>query len=82
MRAPGPNLHVAEKISGNRFRIAGGEPGMEVSWQVTGVRHDPVAQHYAIQVEERKSDSERGKYLRPDAYGAPVEMGIGFREGK
>jgi hypothetical protein len=80
--APGPNLHVAERISGNRFMIAGGEPGMEVSWQVTGVRHDPVAERYAIQVEERKSDSDRGKYLRPDAYGAPEEMRIGFREGK
>ena len=35
---PGPNLYVAQKISGNRFRIAGGAPGLEVSWQVTEVR--------------------------------------------
>ena len=37
---PGPNLYVAQKISGNRFRIAGGAPGLEVSWQVTGIRND------------------------------------------
>ena len=80
--APGPNLYVAEKISGDRFGIAGGDPGMEVSWQVTGVRHDPVAEQYGIQVEERKSDREMGKYLRPEAYGASEEMGIGFSEAK
>ncbi len=34
--APGPYLYVAEEIQGNQFRIAGGAPGMKVSWQVTG----------------------------------------------
>ena len=29
--APGPNLYIAEKVSGNRFKIAGGTEGMEVS---------------------------------------------------
>ena len=42
--APGPGLYVAEEIQGNRFKIAGGAPGMKVSWQVTGIRHDPWAQ--------------------------------------
>ena len=31
-------VYVAEKIANSRFRIAGGDPGMEVSWQVVGVR--------------------------------------------
>ena len=29
-------VYVAEKAAGGTFTIAGGEPGMEVSWQVTG----------------------------------------------
>jgi hypothetical protein len=31
--APAPNLHIAEEISGNCFRIAGGRAGNESSWQ-------------------------------------------------
>ncbi len=41
--APGPNLHIAVKVEGNRFKIAGGGPTAEVSWQVTGVRQDAWA---------------------------------------
>jgi hypothetical protein len=33
-------IYVAQRVQGNRFKIAGGRPGMEVSWQVTGVRQD------------------------------------------
>ena len=33
--SPGPNLHVAQEISVNRFKVAGGRPGGKVSWQVT-----------------------------------------------
>ena len=50
-----PSLHVAEKISGNRFKIAGGPVGLEVSWQVTGVRKDTWAEANRIKVEESKS---------------------------
>ena len=50
-----PSLHVAEKISDNQFKIAGGPAGVEVSWQVTGVRKDTWAQANRIQVEEAKS---------------------------
>ncbi len=69
--APGPRLHIAEKIRGSRFKIAGGEPGMEVSWQVTGVRHDAYANAHRIQVEEDKPEAERGYYLHPELYGQP-----------
>lgn len=65
---PGPNLYVAEEISENRFRIAGGAPGMKVSWQVTGVRKDPYAEVNRVQVEVDKPEGERGTYLHPDAY--------------
>ena len=74
--APGPNLYVAEKISGNRFRIAGGEPGAEVSWMVTGIRHDPFAEANRIPVEEAKPASEIGRYIYPEVYGHSDEASV------
>jgi hypothetical protein len=74
--APAPNLYVAEKISDNRFEIAGGKPGMEVSWQITGVRHDAYAVANRIKVEEDKPVEARGSYLHPEAYGLPKEKSI------
>ncbi len=68
--APGPNLYIAARIENNRFRIAGGTPGLEVSWQVTGIRQDPYARAYPIIVEEDKPAHERGTYLHPELYGA------------
>ena len=65
-------LYIAEKIKDNRFKIAGGEPGMEVSWQVTGVRQDPFAQENRMQVEVTKPLSEQGTYLHPEVYGQSV----------
>ena len=62
-------VYVAEEISNNRFKIAGGTQGLKVSWQVTGVRQDPYAETHRIQVEEDKPADKRGSYLHPDAYG-------------
>jgi hypothetical protein len=62
--------------NGNRIKIAGGESGMKVSWQVTGIRRDPWANAHRIQVEEDKPDEERGHYLYPDLYDQPQEKGI------
>ena len=75
--APGPNLYIAEKIAGNRFRIAGGEPGMEVCWQVTGIRHDKYAEEHPIVVEEGKRPEDRGKYLHPELYGGSRQDKVG-----
>jgi len=69
--AAAPNLHVAKEISNHQFSIAGGAPGMKVSWQVTGVRHDAYAKTHPLVVEVKKSEKERGHYLHPDAYGEP-----------
>ncbi len=82
MGAPGPNLYVAGEISGNNFEIAGGQPGMKVSWQITGIRKDPYAQKHRIPVEEEKLVSEKGKYLHPDAYGLGEQYGIHYEEQK
>ena len=74
--APGPNLYVAEEISGNRFKIAGGSPASKVSWQVTGIRQDVFADAHRIKVEEDKPAAERGFYLYPELYGQPKEQGV------
>jgi hypothetical protein len=80
--APSPNLHIAQKITGNRFKIAGGTPGLEVSWQVTGVRHDPYADAHRIPVEQYKSQEERGKYLHPAELGQSAASGINYHNDK
>ena len=78
--APGPNLYIAEKISGNRFRIAGGAPGMEVSWQVTGIRQDAWANEHRIIVEQAKPAEEQGYYLHPALFSQPRERGLLMRD--
>lgn len=74
--APSPGLYIAEKISAGHFKIAGGTPGVEVSWQVTGVRQDAYAKANPLVVEEEKQESERGYYIHPELFGAPEEKGI------
>jgi hypothetical protein len=69
-------VYVAEEISGNSFKIAGGMAGMKVSWQVTGIRQDAWANAHRIPVEEEKPEIERGFYLHPELYGAPEEKGV------
>lgn len=76
--APAPGLHIAQEVQGNRFRVAGGLPGIKVSWQVTGVRQDAWAQSQNAAVEEQKSGNERGYYLHPQLYNQPLEKGIQF----
>ena len=63
-------VYIAEEMSDNRFRIAGGKSGMKVSWQVTGIRKDQFALMNPITVEVDKAPEERGTYLHPAAYGA------------
>jgi len=74
--SPAPQLHIAEEVSENRFRIAGGEARIKVSWQVTGVRKDRWAQANPIEVEEEKTEEEQGRYLHPELYDEPEERGI------
>jgi hypothetical protein len=69
-------VYIAEEISDNKFKIAGGESGMKVSWLVTGIRKDPVAEANRIQVEVDKEPADRGRYLSPEAYGLGKEYGV------
>jgi hypothetical protein len=73
--APGQGLYIAEEINKNQFRIAGGAPGVKVSWLVTGVRSDARSLLHPFKVEQDKPERERGTYLAPEAFGQPEERG-------
>jgi hypothetical protein len=72
-----PDLHVAAEVADGAFGIAGGRPGLKVSWQVTGIRQDAWANAHRIPVEVDKPAADQGRYLHPDLYegghGQPVE---------
>jgi hypothetical protein len=80
--APAPNLYVAQEIKDNRFQIAGGTPGLKVSWQVTGVRRDAYAEAHRVAVEEDKPAEEQGTYLHPTEHGQPESSGLRFGVGR
>ena len=71
---------VANKIVNNRFVIRTNKPGVEVSWQVTGIRHDVYANVYRTPTEQIKPPSEQGHYLQPELFGVPQEQTIGYLE--
>lgn len=66
-------LFIKEKLNGGKFVIAGGTPGMEVSWTVYAERNDPYLQQHpeSKSVEVNKEEWNQGKYLQPDLYGQP-----------
>ena len=80
--APASNLYIAQEIENNRFRIAGGEPGLKVSWQVTGSRHDAYAEANPLPVEEDKQPGELGTYLHPEEYGKPRTEGLDYQRNQ
>ena len=70
-------LYVAQEIENNRFRVAGGTPGMKVSWEVKARRNDPYARAYHAPVVIEKQGREVGRYLQPSLYGQPASKGMG-----
>ncbi|MCB0761612.1 MAG: hypothetical protein KDC12_08825 [Flavobacteriales bacterium] len=75
--APG-NLYVKQKVEGNTFIVAGGQPGGEVSWILYAERNDPYLQTYPEKKENvvEKSERERGKLQIPALYNAPDEKAM------
>jgi hypothetical protein len=69
-------VYVAQKLANNQFKIGGGTPGMEVSWQITGIRQDAWANAHRIPVEVDKEAKLKGFYIHPELYGAPSEKQI------
>jgi hypothetical protein len=63
-------------IHQNRFTIRTNEPRVRVSWQVTGVRHDPYANAHRIQVLLPKSEANQGRYVYPQGYGKPRSLEV------
>ena len=64
-------VYIDSEVDQNTFRIAGGRPGMKVSWQVTGIRHDKFADAHRVIPEVEKAPSEKGTYLHAAEWGHP-----------
>lgn len=63
---PMPNLFVKQEVKDNAFVVGGGSPGGEISWMVTGVRHDPYILANPIVPEVDKGSGQlvdKGQYL-------------------
>jgi hypothetical protein len=63
-----PELHVAAEVADGRFEIAGGRPGLKVSWQVTGIRKDAWAEAHPVRVVQAKPVRKVGSYLHPELH--------------
>ena len=61
-------VFIKDEIQNNVFTISGGQAGVKISWQVTGIRKDRFAQKHRIIVEQEKSKEDKGHYLYPDVY--------------
>ena len=70
---------VSEEIHENRFSIMTDKPNIKISWQVTGERNDAYSKAHPYIAEQDKKPEDRGKYLAPELFGQPKEMGIGYR---
>lgn len=70
---------IAEKIQGNKFVIKTDKPNVEVSWQVTGIRHDKYADAHRVVPEVEKEDQFKGYYISPKEFGKPETQGIGYK---
>jgi trimeric autotransporter adhesin len=70
-------VYVATEVTNNRFQIAGGRPGLKISWQITADRHDPYARDHPYQAEVEKRANEKGFYLYPQGYGQPETLRVG-----
>jgi hypothetical protein len=71
-------VYIDREVSAGAFAIAGGRPGLKVSWQVTGVRQDAFARANPVVVEQPKPAHERGLYLHPEVHDQPADRGIGY----
>jgi hypothetical protein len=73
---------VTEEVRGNQFSIRTDRPEVRVSWQVTGIRQDPWANAHRPEIEEAKSEEERGRFLAAEEHGEPATAGIFYIEAE
>ncbi len=69
-------VYIAQEVTGNRFKIAGGSPGLRVSWRVEGIRNDLYVRRHGVQTEIAKPERLKGKYISPELYDLPKEVGL------
>jgi hypothetical protein len=74
--AAAAGLYIAQEVVNNQFTIAGGTPGMRVSWLVTGIRQDAWANAHRTAVETHKAGAEQGHYLHPELFGVSADLVI------
>jgi hypothetical protein len=67
---------VATKMANHSFTVKTDKPNVEVSWQLTGVRHDAWADAHRIPVEQMKAERERGFYMHPELFGAGFDNSV------
>ncbi len=70
------SVYVSEEIANNRFTIAGGAPGLKVSWEVTAVRKDPFAVEHARTTEIEKAGAESGLFFHPEVHGERTALSM------
>jgi hypothetical protein len=71
-------LYVATEMNASgEFKIAGGNPGQKICWNVVADRNDAFVQQnpQSITVEPVKRAADQGHYLQPELYGQPKEKG-------
>ncbi len=66
---------IKEELTDNHFVIQSDQPGIKVSWQITGIRQDRYAEQNRIEVEVEKEEKYKGRYLHYEAYDKPFEQG-------
>ncbi len=72
-----PGLYVKSEVKDNQFTVSGGLAGAKISWQVTGIRHDPYILAHPIIPEVDKTDTtpvKKGEYLF-EGYGKESFLG-------
>jgi hypothetical protein len=65
---------VAKEIANNQFTVQSQKPNSRVSWQVTGIRHDPYANANRTRAEVAKPAAAQGSYIHPELYGKPRRL--------
>ncbi len=73
-------VFIEQEVNGNQFKIAGGTPGLKVSWEVSGVRNDPWMRDHPYQSVMEKTGDEKGRYYYPEGYGQPAEKSLARRK--
>jgi len=77
----GAEAIVWEKLKNDSFTIRTSKPGVEVSWQLSGVRNDPYMRAHPFQPVQQKLGKERGTYLNPRLYGKPTSRSLSAISG-